>query len=357
MSPADPATALSADAADAAPRHDWTLLRATVPYRKARPWLSLWQVVSTLSLSAACLALVTVYPQWWLKLVLVLPLAGLLVRIFVLQHDCGHASFFNGRAGNQVTGQLLASITTVPFKLWAAEHQWHHNNQGKLEHRGVDLMNSPMTLAEARNNPGGRQYREQKISALNIFLIGAYSLMVERKFVNDFFLFRKAFRWPIPNARKLRRSIWSANLGSLTLHVVLAALIGWVNWLCVVLPAAFIGAGLGSLLFWVQHNFEDTYFDHVGQWQYNKVGTNGSSYLKLPALLNWFSASIGLHHVHHLNSGIPNYALEAARQGIPALAAVKPLNTAQLRDSFRKIFWDETTGKMTGFTAGPELHR
>lgn len=339
----DPATSASQ------PRHDWALLRQTLPFRTASAWISLWQLASTLLLSAACLTLVSLYPYWWLKLLLLLPMAGLLIRLFVLQHDCGHSSFFNGRLGNQLAGHLLSFITTVPFRLWAAEHQWHHNNQGKLEHRGVDIMNSPMTLTEAAANPQGRHYREQKISARNIFLVGAYNLMVERKFVKDFFMFRKAFRWPIPNEQKLRRSIYVANGCSLLFHVLLGSLIGWSNWFSFLLPASIIGAGFGSLLFWIQHNFEDTYHDTLEQWQYHKVGTNGSSYLKLPALLNWFTASIGLHHVHHLNSGIPNYALEAARQGIPELAAVKPLRAAQLPDSFRKIFWDQHLRKLVSY--------
>lgn len=331
------------------PRHDWALLRQTLPFRRAHTLLSLWQLVSTLTLAAAGLALVVWLDSWWSKVLLLLPFAGLLIRLFVLQHDCGHGSFFNSPRANQICGHLLSFITTVPFRLWAAEHHWHHNNQGKLEHRGVDTMNSPMTIAEAELDPKGRRYREEKISAHNVFLIGAWSLMVERKFVRDFFLFRKAFRWPVPHEAKLRHSIWLAHGGSLALHLLLGWSIGFGTWSGFVLPAAFIAAGGGSLLFWVQHNFEHTYHAPVAQWQYNRVGTQGSSYLKLPALLNWFSASIGLHHVHHLNASIPNYRLEEARRAIPALAAVQPLTHEQLRDSFRKVFWDEQAQRLARF--------
>lgn len=337
------------DATARSPAPDWALLRATLPFRAAHTGVSLWQLTSTLLLSGACLALVALFPEWWLKLLLLLPFAGLLVRLFVLQHDCGHGSFFNQPRANLWVGHLLSFITTVPFRLWAAEHHWHHNNQGKLEHRGVDMMNSPLTLAEAAADPRGRAYREQKISPHNIFLIGAWSLLVERKFLHDFFMFRKAFRWPVANERKLRRSLLLANGGSLVMHLLLAWAIGFGNWLSFVLPASFIAAGCGSLLFWVQHNFEHTYHAPVASWQFHRVGTQGSSYLKLPAVLNWFSASIGLHHVHHLNAHIPNYRLEAARRAIPALAAQAPLTRAQLRDCFRKLFWDERSGKLVRY--------
>lgn len=328
---------------------DWALLRSALPFRAASTWRALWQLVSTLGLTLACFVLVTLWPAWWLKLLLMLPLAGLLVRTFVLQHDCGHGSLFTSRRVNQVVGHMLACITTVPFRLWAAEHHWHHNNQGKLEHRGVDIMNSPLTLREAAGDPAGRAYRERKISAPGIFCIGAFSLLVERKFSGDFFMFRKAFRWPVPNATKLRRSIWGANLGSLATHLALLLAIGWYNYLTFVVPASFIAAGCGSLLFWVQHNFEDTYYDPLSAWRYDKVGTQGSSYLKLPQPLAWFTADIGLHHVHHLNAHIPNYRLEEARRALPVLAAVQPLTRAQLRACFRKLFWDESTRKMVAW--------
>ncbi|MES2603993.1 MAG: fatty acid desaturase [Pseudomonadota bacterium] len=341
-SSANPQTAASS-------QHDWALLRQTLPFRRANAWLSAWQVVSTLMLAVATLALVARYPSWWLQLLLVLPMGGLLIRLFVLQHDCGHGSLFNQRSINQFVGHLLAAVTTVPFKLWAAEHHWHHQNQGKLEHRGVDMMNSPMTLQEAHANPRGRRYREDKISVRNIFAIGAWSLLAERKFSKDFFMFRKAFRWPVPQERALRRSIVIANVSSLLVHGAILWWIGWVAYLTFMLPASFIGAGCGSLLFWIQHNFEETYYAPVTEWQYNKVGTQGSSYLRLPPLLAWFTAHIGLHHVHHLNASIPNYRLEEARLGIAELTAVQPMTHAQYRGCFSKLFWDARTSRLSSY--------
>ncbi|HEY0961103.1 MAG TPA: fatty acid desaturase [Pseudomonadales bacterium] len=332
---------------------DWALLRATLPFRRAFPGRSLWQVASTLLLFVACCTLVALHPAWWMKLLLVLPLAGLLVRVFVLQHDCGHGSLFNSPRANSIVGHLLACITTVPFRLWAAEHHWHHNNQGKLEHRGVDLMNSPLTLDEAAADEPGRRYRENKITPFNIFCIGAWSLLVERKFTRDFFLFRKAFRWPVPNERKLRRSIWFAHAGSIAAHGTLLFALGWVHYLSFIVPASFLAAGCGSLLFWVQHNFEDTYFDRLSDWRFDKVGTQGSSYLKLPQPLRWFTADIGLHHVHHLNAHIPNYRLEEARRALPVLAAVRPLTRDQLRATFYKLFWDVKRRKMAAWPGLP----
>ncbi len=332
-----------------APAHapDWQLLHDVARFRKASALKSTWQVLNTLFFLAACFILVRAYPFWWTRLLLILPVAGLLMRLFVLQHDCGHHAFYNSRRANHLCGYFLSFITTVPFRLWAAEHQWHHNHQGKLEYRGVDMMNSPMTTTEAAERPDHAALRRARISALNIFLIGAWSLLVERKFLRDFFMFREKFRWKIPREAMLRRSLYIAHAGSLLCHGLILSGIGWQNGLLLVLPASIVAAGFGSLLFWVQHNFEGGYHATLDQWRYDQVALRGSSYLRLPWLLNWFSASIGLHHVHHLSYGIPNYRLEEARLAVPALCDVKPLKLKQLKYSFSKVFWDQDASRMS----------
>ena len=329
------------------------LFQRSQAFACANTLISGWQLFSTLFIFLTLLSFLAYSNSLWISLLIILPLAGLLVRLFIFQHDCGHDAFFNSKTANKLTGHLLSFITTVPFTLWATEHRWHHGNQGKLEKRGVDMMNSPMTLSEAAQEHERRDFMINKITPLNVFLIGAKSLMWDRKFVKDFFMFRDSFIWPIPNESTLRNSIYIAHAGSLIMHLSIIALTGFWSWLLFIVPAAFIAAGLGSLLFWVQHNFEDSYQASEDDWQFSMVGLQGSSYLKLPSILNWFSGSIGLHHVHHLNARIPNYRLEEARCELPELQSIAPLSRQNLKDCFKKIFWNPDTQKMDSWK--PEI--
>lgn len=322
------------------------VLSSTRPYARAQPWIATWQIVSTLGLLVATLLLAShLGPGLWLA-PLALWSAGLFVRIFVLQHDLGHRSAYRSREVNDRLGLLLSFITSVPFEAWRTEHNWHHNHQGRLSKRGIDNMNSPMTVEEVPQRPAEARYRINKVSARNIFLIGIVSLMIERRFPKGFFPFREKFTDPVRNRREMLWGIvWTLPI-HLLLHALVWVTLGWWVSVLVMVPALLIGSGIGGLLFWVQHNFEQTYYADDEDWNAANAAIFGSSYLKLGPLGRWFTASIGLHHVHHLNQRIPNYSLERARREIPELAAVKPLTRKDLSRSFTHLFWDREAKRM-----------
>lgn len=321
------------------------ILLESRPYAHPILWRSLWQVSTTLTSLVMVLWLSSLLGPLWAWALIPL-FTGIFIRVFVLQHDCGHRSLFHKKRSNDLVGYALSLITSVPYHAWRTEHNWHHNHQGKLEKRGVDNMNSPMTLDEVPSKPDEARYRIAKVRPVNIFLIGVHSLLVERKAPKGFFPFRDAFQDPIRNRAQMLRGL----VAIIPLHVALQAVVAWIFgwWTCALLlwPSMILGAGIGSILFWIQHNFEETYYARAPDWNRANVAAHGSSYLRLNRLFRWFTADIGIHHVHHLNQAIPNYRLDAARKGIQAMRQVPPMARVTLKKSFTHLFWDEEAAKM-----------
>jgi omega-6 fatty acid desaturase (delta-12 desaturase) len=316
------------------------VLAASRAFASADDGLAWRQVVVTLGLlvggvvSARWLA----WTPWHLPLVLVL--SGLWVRTFVLQHDCGHLCLFSSRALNDRVGQGLAFFTGVPFHAWRTEHNWHHAHQGKLSRRGLDSNTSPPTVAEAIAAPASSRARARIVSLRNLFALGPVGFMVNRKHPRGYLFFKPAFRWPVPDERGITRSVLVTDAVHLIVVLGFVANLGLPTFLAAILPAMAMACGFGSWLFWVQHNFEKTYYAPDETWDFVRAAIEGSSYLRLGPLGAWFTAHIGLHHVHHLNVRIPNYRLDAARQGIPELAEVAPLSGRDFKRCFECHFWD-----------------
>jgi acyl-lipid omega-6 desaturase (Delta-12 desaturase) len=320
-------------------------LHASRPFAVANDGVATRQIVGTLAGVVALVTMMALAPGLWGFAAAPL-LAGFLVRVFVLQHDAGHGSLFSSRSANDRAGLLLSWLTGVPFRPWLTEHNWHHANQGRLDRRGVDRVNSPMTVLEAAADPKGASLRSRLISPVTVFVLGAWSLIGKRKRLAGFFPFRPGFPGPHPDLVAQRAGLYATLLPYIGFQVVFALALGprvWLAWAV----ASCLGAGLGAWLFWLQHNFEHTLHAPDTTWDYTDVALHGSSYLALGRLGSWFTASIGLHHVHHLNPRIPNYRLEEARRAIPELAAVAPLTTTDLAHSFTHVFWDEAAGKMS----------
>jgi omega-6 fatty acid desaturase (delta-12 desaturase) len=314
-------------------------IHASQAFAKASNAMATWQVLSTLAVFFGLLG-ASPYLGKFAPLV-ILPLGGTLVRIFIFQHDCGHQSMFSTRKLNDGVGLGLSFLLGVPYHAWRVEHNWHHAHQGKLTRRGVDSNNSPMTLAEARDDHRKASLISRFVSPITVFASGVWSLVVMHKHFRGYFFAEKAFRWPVPDRPGLIRSMVLGNVGFALWLAALGAWLGPWKIVTLFLPALCVGAGIGGLLFWIQHNFERTFFAWDEQWDFTRAGVQGSSYLWLPPLLTWFTGHIGLHHVHHVNVRIPNYRLEAARRGIPELAAVAPLSWREVRGCFSHLFWDE----------------
>jgi omega-6 fatty acid desaturase (delta-12 desaturase) len=293
-----------------------------------------WQLVNTLVPYLASLALMVLMLRrgwpWWSTLLVAVPASGFMVRLFVLMHDCIHHSFLPSRRAERLLGGALGVLVFTPCGNWGHEHLLHHATSGDLDRRGRG-DHWTMTVAEYLAAPRAQrwQYRLTRQPAL-MLLFG------------PLFVFLIANRIPPRGGSPARvRSVLLTNLGLAAIVLAASATIGLRAYLLVQLPVLFLAGVWGIWLFYVQHQFEPSYWSRSDAWEAVPAALRGSSYFRLPKVLQWFSANIGLHHVHHLRPRIPNYRLQRCHDATPALRAVPPLT---LRGSLRcggLALWDE----------------
>lgn len=306
---------------------------------------SVWQLTSTAVLFAGAWALMyaSLSVGYWLTLLLAVPAAFLLVRLFIFQHDCGHGGFFRSPRAADIVGSILGVLTLTPYHYWKKTHAMHHATSGNLEHRGfgdIDTLTVDEYLALSRWKRF--QYRVYRHPAV-LFGVGA---------ILHFFV-RHRMPTIVPRTwTRERRSVLWTDVGLAVFVVLMGVLVGFRQFLMVHVPLMAFSASIGVWLFYVQHQFEPTYWEHDERWVYEDAALAGSSYYRLPRLLQWATGNIGLHHVHHLNARIPNYRLQHVLNEIPELQRV---TTLSLRDSFRCVrlaLWDEREKKLVGFPRG-----
>jgi omega-6 fatty acid desaturase (delta-12 desaturase) len=273
-----------------------------------------------------------------LILVLSVPTAGVLVRTFILFHDCTHGSLLPSKRANAYLGMVLGLFVMSPFRRWRHDHAIHHASSGDLARRGVGDVPT-LTIAEyqARSSRGRLAYRLIR-NPLVMFGFGpVFAMMVGPRLV----------------ARSARPRMRNSVLGTdVALAVLVGSLcwsIGWLQFLVVWAPPALLAGSAGIWLFYVQHQFEDAYWQSGADWNYADAALHGSSYLRLPKLLQFFTGNIGLHHVHHLNSRIPNYNLQRAHDENPMFHSVPTLSLWDALRSVRLKLWDEESGKLVTF--------
>ena len=281
---------------------------------------------------------------YWLCLLLSVPAAGFLVRLFMIQHDCGHGAFFRQRVVNDWVGRVISVLTLTPYDWWRRTHAIHHAHSGNLDHRGIgdiDILTVREYLALSRSQRLlYRLYRHPLV----MFGIGAVYHFVLKQ------------RLPVG----LMRSgwlLWASTMATNMAIAIFVALLIWLvgvgPFLLVHLPITFLGAAIGVWLFYVQHQFEDTLWDRDESWNFHEAALHGSSHYDLPHVLRWFTANIGVHHVHHLCSQIPYYRLPRVLQDHPQLAAVGRLTLLESLKCLRMALWDEQQRR--GISFG-ELH-
>jgi omega-6 fatty acid desaturase (delta-12 desaturase) len=278
-----------------------------------------------------------------LRAALVVFASGFLVRTFVVFHDCAHGSLFASKRANRWVGRLAGLLVLSPFARWRHDHAVHHATSGDLERRGIgDIVT--LTVAEYRSRSvlGRLAYRAVR-NPFVMFGLGPIVAMVVGP--------RVATRAQRP---RLRHSVLGTDALLVSLFGLLCWLIGWERFLLVWGPSAMLAGSVGIWLFYVQHQFEDAYWQSAGEWSYADAALRGSSYLKLPRLLQFFTGNIGLHHVHHLNARIPNYNLERAHR---ENAIFHQVPTLSLLDGLRAVnlkLWDPECGKLVSFA---QAHR
>lgn len=304
---------------------------------------SLLQFLVTFAGFAALLAMMTMaaHDRYWLTLLLAIPTAGLLVRLFIVQHDCGHGAFFRSRQANEILGRFISVFTLTPYDHWKRSHAMHHATSGNLDRRG-DGDVPTMTVKEYQAlSPLGRLGYRLFRSPLIMIIIGAP--------VNFIILQR------LPLGRALRdreslRSILGLNLALVIAFGPAMALLGVATVLAVYLPMMILAAWVGGWLFYVQHQFEDTYWTRDGDWDFYRAAMAGSSYFELPRVLQWFTGNIGLHHIHHMCSRIPNYRLQDCINAFPELRdAAKRIGIRDSMKCWRYALWDEEKNLLVGF--------
>ncbi len=310
-------------------------------YAYPETWRSLWQIAN--SLVPFLLMWYVMYRSlevgYWLTLLLAVPTAGFMVRCFIIFHDCCHGSFFRSIKANDRLGLVLGVLVLTPYYEWKHDHAIHHATAGDLDRRGIGDVYT-MTVEEYLAAPWYKKvgYRIMR-NPLILFTVGAT------------IVFAITHRFWRPGAGKRERSsvVWT-DLAIAGVVGWLVLEIGWAAFLMVELPVLLIACGAGVWLFYVQHNFDPTYWERHQNWDFFNAGMDGSSFYKLPKVLQWFTGNIGFHHIHHLSPRIPNYKLEKCHNENPVFQ-IEPLT---IRKSMKSLFfrlWDEREKMLVGWDA------
>jgi acyl-lipid omega-6 desaturase (Delta-12 desaturase) len=276
--------------------------------------------------------------SYLLTLALAIPAAGFLVRTFIVFHDCTHGSFLGSKRANRWLGTSLGLLVFTPFDCWKHNHAVHHATAGDLDRRGVGDVRT-LTVAEyyAQGWRGRLAYRLFRNPLVMFGLGPIFTLVLQPRTV------------PRSARPRLKRSIMATNVALLVLVTGLCLLMGWWQYLLVQWPAAWLASSAGIFLFYVQHQFEDVYWESAAGWSYTDAALRGSSYLKLPMVLRFFSGNIGFHHVHHLSARIPSYNLARAHNENPIFRSV---TTVSMTDGLRAVrlkLYDQDRGRMVSF--------
>ena len=277
---------------------------------------------------------------YYAGLLLTVPAGAFLLRIFLIQHDCGHGAFFPNRAANDWVGRFLGVLTMTPYDYWRRNHAIHHANTGNLDARGVGDVDT-LTVAEYRALGRGRR-----------FLYRLYRHPLVLFGLGPAYLFLLRHRLPIGMMKK-GWSPWASALGTNAGIAAVTAVLIWAMglklFLLIHLPIILIAASLGVWFFYVQHQFERTHWDKREEWSFHAAALYGSSHYQLPGILRWFSANIGIHHVHHLASKIPFYRLPRVLKEFPVLARVNRIGFRESLGGVRLTLWDEQERRLVSF--------
>jgi omega-6 fatty acid desaturase (delta-12 desaturase) len=331
------------DTPDELPTRDareWVQILAK--YREPSTGRSIWELVATLVPFAAlwALAWISLSVSYWLAFALAVANGGFLVRIFAIQHDCGHSSYFRSRAAGDWVGRALGVLTLTPYDVWRRAHSIHHATHGNLDQRGVgDILTLTVAEYRARGKMGRFLYRLYRNPVVLFVLAPSYLFILQNRL--PFGLMNQGWRY------------WTSAMGT---NAILAIGVGLMLWLgglmpvvLIFLPTSIIAATLGVWLFYVQHQFETTHWAKTDAWQVHQSALDGSSHYVMPAPLRWLTANIGIHHVHHLYSRIPFYRLTEVLRDHADLAEAQRLTIWQSLKSVRLHLWDEASGRLVSF--------
>ena len=310
------------------------------PFQSPATGRAIWQLVNTII--PLFLMYYAMYRSlsysYWLTLLLAFPTAGFIVRNFIIQHDCGHGSFFSSTRANDIVGTLCSFISVIPYYQWRHQHSIHHATSGNLSRRGIGDVDT-ITV---------REYLA--LSRWKKFCYAAYRNPVVMFLLGPIYVFGLASRFVDSKAgRREAGSVHLTNLAILTQIVGWSMVIGWKSLALIYVPTFIISGSLGIWLFYVQHQFEHSYWRDSSEWDYATSALYGSSYYKLPAILQWFTGNIGFHHIHHLSPRVPNYNLQRCHEETPLFRNVTTFGILRSLQCASLRLWDEERRQMVGF--------
>jgi omega-6 fatty acid desaturase (delta-12 desaturase) len=309
-------------------------------YQQPHTGRALWQIINTIVPYALCwyLMYVCLPISWWLVVPLAVLAGGLLVRVFIIFHDCGHGSFFKSNTANDAVGLLTGILTFTPYYHWRWEHSIHHSAAGDLDRRGTGDVWT-MTVQEYLEASRWKKFSYRLArNPIVLFVIA------------PLFLFVVIQRFPsLKASQRERHSVYAMDAALLAMAAGLISIFGWKDYLFIQLIILMVAGGAGVWMFYVQHQFEDVYWERADHWCYTAAALQGSSFYKLPRILQWFTGNIGFHHIHHLSPHIPNYNLEKCHQADPLFQQVKPITLFSSLKSFTFRLWDEKSRRLVGF--------
>jgi omega-6 fatty acid desaturase (delta-12 desaturase) len=313
--------------------------QAVAPYQNPDARRSLWQLANTLVPYFLLWGLMawSLNISYWLTLLLAIPTGGFMVRTFIIFHDCGHGSFFKSRKANDVVGYITGIITFTPYFQWRHHHSIHHATAGDLDRRGTgDVWTA--TVEEYLAFPRWKQifYRFYRNPVVMLLVTPALLFGIGHRFAGK------------QSKGRERASVYWTNLALLGVLVLAHFTIGLKAYFLVQVPILWLGTAAGVWLFYVQHNFEGVYWARHEEWDFAKAGLEGSSFYKLPKVLQWFTGNIGFHHIHHLSPRIPNYLLERCHLENP-IFQVKPITLVTSLRSATYRLWDEKSRQLVGY--------
>jgi len=328
---------LSADQNEAGPSA-WKKIVAR--YQKPSVGRGVWQIVNTLVpyFTLWFLMYLCMFVSYWLVVPLAILAGAFLVRIFIIFHDCGHGSFFKSRVANDICGFVTGILTVTPYYHWRWEHAIHHSSSGDLDRRGTgDIWT--LTVQEYLEASRWKKFSYRLArNPVVLFVLAPLALFL---FINR-----------VPKLKaplRERISVYLTNVIVFGIACGLAWVFGWKAYLIIQLTVLMVAGSAGVWLFYVQHQFEGVYWERSEEWDYATAALQGSSFYKLPKVLQWFSGNIGFHHIHHLSPRIPNYHLEKCHEAEPLFQTVKPITLLGSLKSFTFRLWDEQKRKLVGY--------
>lgn len=307
----------------------------------------MWQLVNTLLplLASYYLMYLSLSYSYWATLGLSLLAAGFTIRLFIIQHDCGHMSFFPSRKWNDRLGYFCSFFTVVPYFYWKRQHAMHHTTNGNLDHRGHGDL-AVYTVKEYLEMSPKQRLRYRIYRNPISFVLGGPLVM--------FFYINRMWSSPTEYSQRDKRSVVYTNIAIITSFAFFCWWIGVIPFLKIFLPVLYISSSLGIWLFYIQHQFEHTYWKPNDEWNFVRAAMQGSSYYELPKVIQWFTGNIGYHHIHHLTPGIPNYRLEKIYKENPEFRDVYKLTLwSSMKTAFMSV-WDENQQRLISFK---ELNR